>query len=98
MRNAEVRSLLDDEREAPTRLMYLFYAFVELCRSRRSGFNGPEALGYDQIYYWSLTIGYPLLRWEVDVIYRIDGLWRERFVPKPESTKRKLEAVPNANG
>jgi hypothetical protein len=89
MRNDRVRELLR-ERETPTRFMYLFEAFVDLCRVRRAGFAAPEPIGLDQIYYWQKTIGIPLQRWEIDVLYRLDALWREHIATpdKPKPTRK----------
>lgn len=90
MRNDEVRELLA-ERETPTRLFYLFEAFIDLQRARRSGFAAPEPIGYDQLYYWQRTVGYPLRRWEVDVIYRIDAAWLKMVSDDAQKKQQRKE-------
>lgn len=75
-------------REAPTRFMYLFDAFIAIARSRRSGFDRPDALGPEQIYFWQKVCGFQLHDWEVAVIYRLDEAWFNVFVSKPK-TKAK---------
>lgn len=76
--------------DAPTDLLYLFEIFAELNQSRRMGFNSPEPIGFDQMYYWQQLNGVTLRKWERKLIGRLDAVWlmtqqKNYSGPKPDT-------------
>jgi hypothetical protein len=62
--------------DAPTGLAYLFEIFAELSVARRHGMNGPDPIGFDQMYFWQLNSGFRLRGWERKLLVRVDAIWR----------------------
>lgn len=69
--------MMEQSADAPTRLLYMWEAYVQITLSRRSGFSGAEPIGYDQIYYWQQIERFKLTRDERTLLYKIDDVWCE---------------------
>lgn len=76
--------------DPPTDLLYLFEIFAELNQARRMGFNAPEPIGFDQMYYWQKLNGVTLRKWERQLLGRLDAVWlktqqKDYSGPKPDT-------------
>lgn len=56
-------------------LRHLWEVWCELGKRRRSGMNGAEPIGFDQVVYWQQLYNRHLELWEIQAVFAIEDEW-----------------------
>lgn len=71
----------------PPEARHLWHTFLELHRTRSSGF-GPSSIRYAEIDAWQRLKRTPLDPWEVDAIVALDEAWMDIALSEGTQTSR----------